>query len=162
MVGDEAFVRVKDNGRGINSTVLPRVFDMFVQERTTSDGKGGLGLGLGLVKKLIDLHGGTVAATSDGEGKGATFEVRLPVSNLQIASAYQAPRTDTSQHEKRLRAVVCDDAPDLRELVADLLRMKGHEVTVVEDGPSAVRVISLEKPDVALIDIGLPDMDGYE
>jgi signal transduction histidine kinase len=160
--GDQAFVRVRDNGRGISSTVLPRVFDMFVQERTTSDGKGGLGLGLGLVKKLVELHGGTVAATSDGEGKGACFEVRLPLANNGIASNYQAPRTDTTPHEKRLRAVVCDDAPDLRELVADLLRMKGHEVTVVEDGPSAVRVISLEKPDVALIDIGLPDMDGYE
>jgi signal transduction histidine kinase len=159
---DQAFVRVKDNGRGISSTVLPRIFDMFVQERTTSDGKGGLGLGLGLVKKLVELHGGTVAASSDGEGKGACFEVRLPLANNQIASNYQAPRTDTTPHERRLRAVVCDDAPDLRELVADLLRMKGHEVTVVEDGPSAVRVISLEKPDVALIDIGLPDMDGYE
>lgn len=159
---EQAFVRVKDNGRGISSTVLPRIFDMFVQERTTSDGKGGLGLGLGLVKKLVELHGGTVSATSDGEGKGACFEVRLPLASNQVASTYQTPRTDTSQHEKRLRAVVCDDAPDLRELVADLLRMKGHEVTVVEDGPSAVRVITLEKPDVALIDIGLPDMDGYE
>ena len=159
---DQAFVRVKDDGRGISATVLPRIFDMFVQERTTSDGKGGLGLGLGLVKKLVELHGGTVSATSDGEGKGACFEVRLPLANNQIASNYQTPRTDTTPHEKRLRAVVCDDAPDLRELVADLLRMKGHEVTVVEDGPSAVRVISLEKPDVALIDIGLPDMDGYE
>jgi signal transduction histidine kinase len=160
--GDQAFVRVKDNGRGISDTVLPRIFDMFVQERTTSDGKGGLGLGLGLVKKLVELHGGTVAATSDGEGQGACFEVRLPLANNALASNYQVPRTDTTPHERRLRAVVCDDAPDLRELVADLLRMKGHEVTVVEDGPSAVRVISLEKPDVALIDIGLPDMDGYE
>ncbi|HSD89876.1 MAG TPA: response regulator [Kofleriaceae bacterium] len=159
--GDQAIIRVKDNGRGIPASLLPRVFDMFVQERTTPDGKGGLGLGLGLVKRLVELHGGTVSATSEGPGHGACFEVRLPLADPQIAIASQ-PRADTGPQERRLRAVVCDDAPDLRELVADLLRMKGHEVTVVEDGPSAVRVITLEKPDVALIDIGLPDMDGYE
>ncbi|HUS31335.1 MAG TPA: response regulator [Kofleriaceae bacterium] len=156
-----AFIRVKDNGRGITDELLPRIFDMFVQERTTPDGKGGLGLGLGLVKRLVELHGGTVSANSDGSGKGASFEVKLPVADTLQASRTQT-KPDTEPHERRLRAVVCDDAPDLRELVADLLRMKGHEVTVVEDGPSAIRVISLEKPDVALIDIGLPDMDGYE
>jgi len=159
--GDEAFIRVKDNGRGIPASLLPRVFDMFVQERTTPDGKGGLGLGLGLVKRLVELHGGTVSATSEGPGHGACFEVKLPTVDPQVANVIPA-RADSGPQEHRLRAVVCDDAPDLRELVADLLRMKGHEVTVVEDGPSAVRVISLEKPDVALIDIGLPDMDGYE
>jgi CheY-like chemotaxis protein/two-component sensor histidine kinase len=158
---DQAFFRVKDNGRGITDDLLPRIFDMFVQERTTPDGKGGLGLGLGLVKRLVELHGGTVSAQSDGPGTGACFEVTLPVADNQNVDIAKS-RTDTGPQERRLRAVVCDDAPDLRELVADLLRMKGHEVTVVEDGPSAIRVISLEKPDVALIDIGLPDMDGYE
>jgi signal transduction histidine kinase len=156
-----AFIRVTDNGRGISDDLLPRIFDMFVQERTTPDGKGGLGLGLGLVKRLIELHGGTVRAASEGAEKGACFEVHLPVlDGAELSGTKTKP--ETGPHERRLRAVVCDDAPDLRELVADLLRMKGHEVTVVEDGPSAIRVISLEKPDVALIDIGLPDMDGYE
>jgi signal transduction histidine kinase len=156
------YVRVTDNGRGIPPTLLPRIFDMFVQERTTPDGKGGLGLGLGLVKRLIELHQGSVHASSDGVEKGASFEVRLPLIEQETLAKYAPPREQTGPTERPLRAVVCDDAADLRELVADLLRMKGHEVTVVEDGPSAVRVITAEKPDVALIDIGLPDMDGYE
>ncbi len=159
--GGQAFVRVTDNGRGISESLLPRIFDMFVQERTTPDGKGGLGRGLGLVKRLVELHHGTVNATSPGTGKGSTFEVRLPLAD-EVTAAKVAPPKQKSPEGRPLRAVVCDDAADLRELVADLLRMKGHEVTVVEDGPSAVRVITAEKPDVALIDIGLPDMDGYE
>ncbi len=162
VAGDHAFVRVSDNGRGIPASLLPRIFDMFVQERTTPDGKGGLGLGLGLVKRLVELHGGTVHAESDGPGKGASFEVRLPLADQATLAKYRPPPVATGTSERKLRAVVCDDAADLRELVADLLRIKGHDVTVVEDGPSAVRVISAEKPDVALIDIGLPDMDGYE
>lgn len=161
LVGDHAFVRVTDNGRGIPAALLPRIFDMFVQERTTPDGKGGLGLGLGLVKRLVELHRGSVHASSEGPEKGSTFEVRLPLAEETLPK-YPSPRQESATPDRKLRAVVCDDAADLRELVADLLRIKGHDVTVVEDGPSAVRVISAEKPDVALIDIGLPDMDGYE
>ena len=136
---------------------------MFVQERVTPDGAGGLGLGLGLVKRLIELHGGTVRAASDGAGKGASFEVRIPIARADGAGDACSRRAPApARSERPLRAVVCDDAADLRELVAELLRMKGHEVTVVEDGAAAVRVIAAEKPDVALIDIGLPEMDGYE
>jgi signal transduction histidine kinase len=160
-VGDQAFIRISDNGKGIPADLVPKVFDMFVQERVTPDGAGGLGLGLGLVKRLVELHGGTVHAVSEGVGKGATFEVRIPLAD-ETATRLVPSRTDTGPNERPLRAVVCDDAADLRELVAELLRMKGHEVIVVEDGASAVRVITAEKPDVALIDIGLPEMDGYE
>ena len=158
----QSYVRVSDNGRGIPAPLLPRIFDMFVQERTTPDGKGGLGLGLGLVKRLVELHQGTVHAASEGPDHGATFEVRLPLADEETLAKFQPARRDTSPFERPLRAVVVDDAADLRELVADLLRMKGHDVTTVEDGASAVRIISAEKPDVALIDIGLPEMDGYE
>jgi len=157
-----AYVRVTDNGRGIPPALLPRMFDMFVQERTTPDGKGGLGLGLGLVKRLVELHQGTVHAASDGTDQGATFEIRIPLVDAEILAKFAPPQERSAPIERPLRAVVCDDAADLRELVADLLRMKGHEVLVVEDGPSAIAVITAEKPDVALIDIGLPDMDGYE
>jgi two-component system, sensor histidine kinase len=160
--GDHAFIRVTDNGRGIPAALLPRIFDMFVQERTTPDGKGGLGLGLGLVKRLVELHGGEVSASSAGVDKGSTFEVKLPLASEEALAKFAPPRTETGPQERKLRAVVCDDAADLRELVADLLRMKGHDVTVVEDGPAAVKAITSLKPDVALIDIGLPDMDGYE
>ncbi|CAN5774119.1 hypothetical protein BH11MYX3_BH11MYX3_01450 [soil metagenome] len=156
------YIRVTDNGRGIPTEILPRVFDMFVQERVTSDGAGGLGLGLGLVRRLVELHGGTVRATSPGTGRGSTFEISLALYEMPKPDGIALPRTKTGPRKESLRAVVCDDAPDLRELVADLLRLRGHEVTVVEDGPSAVKTICEEKPDVALIDIGLPNMDGYE
>jgi two-component system, sensor histidine kinase len=159
---DHGFVRVTDNGRGIPAELLPKIFDMFVQERVTPDGAGGLGLGLGLVKRLVELHGGTVRATSDGQSKGATFEIRLPLIDNAMLEKLTPVRTKPGPQARPLRAVVCDDAPDLRDLVADLLRLRGHEVSVVGDGPAAIELIVAEKPDVALIDIGLPDMDGYE
>ena len=162
VIGDSAFARVSDNGRGIPAQLLPRIFDMFVQERVTGDGSGGLGLGLGLVKRLIELHNGVVHAASEGPGQGSMFEVRLPLADRDSLSKWLPARPDASPDNRPLRAVVVDDAPDLRELVADLLRMKGHEVMTVEDGRSAVKLICAEKPDVALIDIGLPEMDGYE
>ncbi|HSN30137.1 MAG TPA: response regulator [Kofleriaceae bacterium] len=159
--GDHAFVRVSDTGKGIPAELVPRVFDMFVQERVTPDGAGGLGLGLGLVKRLIELHGGTVKASSDGVGKGAMFEVKIPTYD-ENATAPAPKVIDSDPTLRPLKAVVCDDAADLRELVAELLRMKGHEVFVCEDGAAALKVIADERPDVALIDIGLPEMDGYE
>jgi CheY-like chemotaxis protein len=156
----QAFVRIVDNGRGIPGELLPRIFDMFVQERATADGAGGLGLGLGLAKRLVELHQGTMLAESAGSGHGSMFEVRLPLADPDQTMRWSGPR-DTSR-DRPLHAVVVDDAPDLRELVADLLRSRGHAVTTVEDGPQAIEVICAVKPDVALIDIGLPDMDGYE
>ena len=160
--GAEGYVRVTDNGRGIPDDLLPKIFDMFVQERVTPDGGGGLGLGLGLVKRLIELHGGTVRAASEGQGLGATFEIRMPLVDQATLEKLKPMRTKTGPQDRPLRAVVCDDATDLRDLVADLLRLRGHEVSVVGDGPAAIQLIVAERPDVALIDIGLPDMDGYE
>lgn len=157
----QGFIRVTDSGRGIAPSLVPTIFDMFVQERTTSDGAGGLGLGLGLVKRLVEMHGGSARASSPGIGRGSTFEIELAASDPPPAKA-SAPHSGTEPVERPLRAIVCDDTADLRELVADLLRLRGHEVTVVDDGPSAVEAICRERPDVALIDIGLPDMDGYE
>ncbi|MGN6104648.1 MAG: response regulator [Kofleriaceae bacterium] len=157
----DGFIRVTDDGKGISKELLPTIFDMFVQERTEPSGAGGLGLGLGLVKRLVEMHGGSVRATSPGPDQGSTFEIRFALADPP-GDARAPARNKTGPHDRPLRAVVCDDAPDLRELVADLLRLRGHEVTVVEDGPSAVELIRRDKPDVALIDIGLPDMDGYE
>ncbi|MFT3693503.1 MAG: response regulator [Kofleriaceae bacterium] len=160
--GGDAFIRVTDNGRGIPGELLPRIFDMFVQERVTGSGAGGLGLGLGLAKRLVELHGGRMQAASSGANQGATFEVHLPLADRAAMSAEQKPEDTSSPQLRPLRAVVVDDAADLRELVADLLRMKGHQVTACEDGATAVKVIKEQRPDVALIDIGLPEMDGYE
>jgi signal transduction histidine kinase len=160
--GNEAHVSVIDNGRGITPGLLPKIFDMFVQERVTDDGAGGLGLGLGLAKRLVELHGGTMHAYSEGPDKGAHFEVVLPIADAETLAKFVPPQDDTAPIARPLRAVVCDDAADLRELVADLLRMKGHQVTACEDGAAAVKMIRETRPDVALIDIGLPEMDGYE
>jgi nitrogen-specific signal transduction histidine kinase/ActR/RegA family two-component response regulator len=157
------FVRITDNGRGIPRELLPRVFDMFVQERAGKDGAGGLGLGLGLVKRLVDLHGGNVSVDSDGHGKGAVFEIDLPLSTGKAEPIAHSPSSDPALLVPRqLRAVVVDDAKDLRELVSDLLRMHGHDVEVYEDGAAALAAMTQRAPDVALIDIGLPGMDGYE
>ncbi len=161
---DEEFARVRitDNGRGIQPEMLPRIFDMFVQERVGGDGAGGLGLGLGLAKRLVDLHHGALFAESAGPGTGSSFELRLPLAtNDELVKR----RSTTGVHqdsEPPLNIVVVDDAPDLRDLVADLLRMRGHDVATANDGPSAVELIRMRRPDVALIDIGLPGMDGYE
>ena len=157
---DEGFIRVTDTGKGIPAHLVGRVFDMFVEERTEPSGKGGLGLGLGLVKRLVEMHNGSVQAKSPGADRGATFEIRIALAKSTAAPEPKPAHEATS--DKPLRAVVCDDAPDLRDLVADLLRLRGHEVTVVADGKSAVETITRERPDVALIDIGLPEMDGYE
>src|SRR5215475_3745878 len=113
----DGFVRVTDNGRGIPADLLPKIFDMFVQERVTPDGGGGLGLGLGLVKRLIELHGGTVRAASDGQDRGATFEIRLPLVEQATLEKLKPMRNKTGQQDRPLRAVVCDDATDLRDLV---------------------------------------------
>ena len=161
VTGEQAFIRVTDNGKGIATELLPRLFDMFVQERVMASGSGGLGLGLGLVRRLVELHGGSVTASSEGRDRGATFEVCLPLAEAPAVSRTPTPLAGSKAHPRPLRAVVVDDAPDLRELVVELLRMHGHQVTEVEDGRSAVAAIEREQPDVALIDIGLPDMDGY-
>lgn len=155
-----AYVRVSDNGRGLTPELLPTIFDMFVQERTSPDGAGGLGLGLGLVKRLVELHHGSVRAESPGAGRGSTFEISIPLVDapVQPAQKVQAKR----RRERPLRIVVVDDAPDLRELLAELLRLRGHEVTTAGTGGDGVEAVMRLKPDVALVDIGLPDMDGHE
>ncbi len=108
------------------------------------------------------MHGGTVAGVERGAGRGSTFEIALALADGRRRTARRPADEHGRRASRSLRAIVCDDTTDLRELVADLLRLRGHEVTVVADGPAAVERDLPEKPDVALIDIGLPDMDGYE
>jgi signal transduction histidine kinase len=162
-----AFVAIKDNGIGIPKDLLSSIFDMFVQERVRSDGSGGLGLGLALAKHLVTLHGGQIEATSGGRGCGSAFRVELPLAG---ATDSLRPRTRTNEMDPltmtgdgaKMRIVIVDDNEDARELVAQMLQSSGHDVRLAHDGPSGLDAILDYRPDVALIDIGLPGMNGLE
>ena len=160
---DSAIVlTVSDTGIGISRELLPHVFDMFTQERQAADrSRGGLGIGLTIVRNLVELHGGTVQAESEGLGKGSVFTVRLPVATeepaaIEISSA-KAPVARASK-----RVLLVDDNEDVLELLAEILRDAGHVVTTAKDGPTALEVMKTFHADVAILDIGLPVMDGYE
>jgi signal transduction histidine kinase/CheY-like chemotaxis protein len=160
---ESVVIRVRDNGVGISPDLLPRVFDLFIQaERSADRAQGGLGIGLSLVKNLIELHGGTVEARSNGPGNGSEFIVRLPV--LQKQSVREA--TATKHHARRLRpnqrVLVVDDNIDAAETLRMLLEMNGHEVRCAHEGAQAIELAMAFRPDVALLDIGLPRMDGFE
>ncbi|MGN6107268.1 MAG: hybrid sensor histidine kinase/response regulator, partial [Kofleriaceae bacterium] len=158
--GDRAVVRVRDSGIGITSELLPHIFEMFVQAPQALDrARGGIGLGLAIVRSLVELHGGTVQATSEGPGKGSVFEVDLP------ALAKLAPRGPLPAERGtawRGRVLVVDDNPDALSLLADALESRGYLTARAHDGPSALAVASQVHPEIALLDIGLPVMDGYE
>ena len=159
--GDEALVviTIADSGSGIAPSLLPQVFDLFVQSRRTLDrSHGGLGVGLAVVKRLVEMHGGRVRALSDGEGKGSTFEIELPRT---VASAQEIMETQADQLSSR-RILVVDDNVDAAETIVALLDMKGHIPRAVHTAGDALSCIGVFKPDVMVIDIGLPGMDGYE
>ncbi len=157
--GRDAVLRVTDEGSGIEPDLLPQVFDLFVQGPATIDrARGGLGIGLTLVNRLVDLHGGTIDAFSAGANTGATFTVRLPAAQPVVSVSATAEHPPS----RRLKVLLVDDNADSREMYALLLQADGHEVHEAEDGPAALDVLSTSVPDVAVIDIGLPGMDGYE
>jgi CheY-like chemotaxis protein len=157
--GGYGLVAVTDNGVGIRPDMLESIFDLFTQSDVTIDrSKGGLGIGLTLVKRLVEMHGGTVKALSEGIGKGSRFEARLPLATAQAGEE----RHQRIHHETAPRRVlVAEDGADTREALGILLREWRHEVVFAADGPEAVRVARDARPDVALIDIGLPGFDGY-
>jgi PAS domain S-box-containing protein len=160
----EIYVEVRDDGIGMDRELLPRVFEPFVQGDQPSDrAGGGLGLGLGLVRALAGLHGGEVSASSEGVGLGSTFTVRLPA----VDRATPHPRggslvTAFGAAPRVHRILVVDDNDDARMLLADVLGELGHDVQAAEDGAAALEVIRGFLPDIAVLDIGLPGMDGYE
>ena len=160
--GGHAVLRVEDDGIGISADLLPHVFDLFVQQARSSDrARGGLGIGLTLVRHLVDLHGGTVEAVSAGAGKGATFIVRLPAAALAAPAApAHAPAEITAPQKCSL--VVAEDNADAREMLRILLGRAGHDVHEADSGPGAVAAVGVVRPDVALIDVDLPGFDGYE
>jgi CheY-like chemotaxis protein len=146
------------------SSLLPRVFDLFVQGPRTPDRRqGGLGLGLSLVRSLVSLHGGAVEAHSDGPGRGSEFVVRLPALPVELVEAdVPSPTSRAPRPTSRHRILLVDDNTDAAELLTDLLRGIGYEVAVAHDGPDALIEAALFDPDIAILDIGLPVMDGYE
>jgi signal transduction histidine kinase/CheY-like chemotaxis protein len=165
-VGDERVtVSVRDNGVGIAPEVLPYIFDLFTQaERTPDRSQGGLGIGLALVKSLVALHGGTVHARSEGLGQGSEFSICLPCAVRSPAEAANdgGAAADAVQDNGNLRVLVVDDNADAAQMLAALLEVQGHAVSVEYDARGALARARSEHPDVLLLDIGLPDMDGYE
>jgi two-component system CheB/CheR fusion protein len=161
----DAFVRISDDGAGIEADMLPRVFDMFSQaDRTLDRAKGGLGLGLTLVRQLVELHHGDVRAASPGLGKGSTFTVRLPLlrqTSHPAAPASEAPASEGTGPQSR-RVLVVDDNADAAETLAVTLRLHGHAVRVAHDGTRALALAEEQPPDLIILDIGLPGMDGYQ
>ena len=161
--GEDVLIRVRDNGIGIEADKLDRVFDLFMRATRSIDQRyGGLGVGLTLVRRLVELHGGRVEALSDGPGKGSEFVVALPL--IRLDSEFSQPGTVDSIPKATTprRVLVVDDSPDILESTAMSLRMAGHDVEVADSGARALEIVELFQPEVVLVDIGMPGMDGYE
>lgn len=154
-----AVFSVRDSGLGLEAELLPRIFDLFVQgERALDRSQGGLGIGLTLVRRIAELHDGRVEARSEGAGKGSEFIVQLPVIEAPTAEAEVEPSVRSSA---RRRIVLVEDNDDVRSSLRVLLEMEGHEVLEAKDGLQGVDTILREQADIALVDIGLPHLDGY-
>jgi len=163
--GAEVVVEVSDSGIGIAPEMLPKVFDLFVQEQQTLDRSlGGLGLGLAIVSNLVKLHNGTASAFSEGRGKGSRFTIRLPVAGAEPAAASGKPLPGAPQPRPAAGrcVLIVDDNRDAAHLLSEFLGLRGYRVTVAYDGPSALEAALEILPELALLDIGLPVMNGYE
>ena len=157
-----AQITVTDNGQGIAPEFLPYVFDYFRQaDGATTRKFGGLGLGLAIVRHLVELHGGTVRADSPGEGLGATFTIRLPLLQSPLETNPQERSPQPSLNLSGVRLLVVDDEPDTRELVKFVLEQQGAQVMAATTAHEALLLLPQAKPDVLLSDIGMPEMDGY-
>jgi PAS domain S-box-containing protein len=159
--GGQAVIRVRDTGIGMTAEFQERLFDLYMQsDHSRARSQGGLGIGLALVRRLVQLHGGTVEAHSAGPDQGSEFTVRLPGA---VEAPDKAPESSPAKPEGHpARILVVDDNLDAAQSLAILLRSWGHGVTVASDGPSALAAAAAHPPDIALLDIGLPGMDGYQ
>ncbi len=161
--GDSAVIRVRDNGIGIPSDRLEDVFELFSQvNRTLERSQGGLGIGLALVRSLVEMHGGTVKAESAGLEQGSTFTVRLPLVSEAVESEPPKPSSALASGPTKRRVLVADDNEDAADLLTLSLEQAGYQTQTAYDGASALAGIALFTPDVAILDIGLPDMTGYD
>jgi PAS domain S-box-containing protein len=159
--GGDAVLSVEDTGLGISPRLLPFIFDLYVQaDRTLDRARGGLGIGLTLVRRLVELHGGTIAASSEGEGHGSRFTVRLrQVSSARTSSGLSFP---PEHRAKPRRVLLIEDSADAREMLRMMLELAGHVVYDAADGVRGLELLNAVRPDVGIIDIGLPRMDGYQ
>ena len=160
-----AHVVIADDGVGIDPDLLPRVFEPFVQSARPLDrAEGGLGIGLAIVKSVVELHGGSTTVHSDGKGRGTTVTVTLPIRAVteDAPSDLDRPSKIMRAQARAVRVLVVDDNVDAAELLAEALRHVGHDVRIALDGPEALRTVESFTPDVAVLDVGLPVMDGYE
>ncbi|SEO06123.1 Signal transduction histidine kinase [Duganella sp. CF517] len=160
---DDVVLSVRDTGVGISADLLPHVFDVFVQGSSTLDrAQGGLGIGLSLVRRLTELHGGSIEAESKGPGGGSTFTLRMPRIEHQVAPAPVAAPAAQERGDGKPSVLLIEDNEDGREMMAMMLSCYGYEVQHAEDGLRGLEVAARFRPDLALVDIGLPGIDGYE
>jgi CheY-like chemotaxis protein/anti-sigma regulatory factor (Ser/Thr protein kinase) len=162
--GDEVAVTVSDNGVGIPADMLPQIFELFTQEdRSLEKSRGGLGIGLSLVKRLVEMHNGTIEVSSEGHGRGSKFVVRLPPA--QSPNGPQTGNDATEQaghHPARHRILIADDNKDAATSLAMILNIMGNETQAVYDGLAAFNAAPVFKPDVILLDIGMPELNGSD
>jgi CheY-like chemotaxis protein len=157
---NDILIDVSDTGKGITPELAPRIFDLFVQGKRNPDrAEGGLGIGLAVVKNLVSVHGGSVAVASDGEGKGSTFTVRLPADT---DAAEHVAATTSAPVVAGKRVLLVDDNEDAAHLLGEVARTRGHEVVIAHHPSVALELVQSYVPDFAVLDIGLPGMDGYE
>jgi CheY-like chemotaxis protein len=163
IVGDVVEVSVRDHGIGIDPAQLPKVFEMFTRIDDSADrAPEGLGVGLPLAQSLVQLHGGTIEAKSNGRGRGSEFVIRLPLSQLFPDAGRPIQQADSDAPSRPRRILVVDDHVDAAESMAAMLQLQGHEVVVAHSGLKTLEVVESFEPDVVLLDIGLPGINGYE
>ncbi|MFC0253730.1 hybrid sensor histidine kinase/response regulator [Massilia consociata] len=163
--GEEAVLAVRDTGVGIAPELMPQLFDIFVQGKVSLDrSQGGLGIGLSLVRSLVALHGGTIGAESEGSGRGSTFTLRLPLLDSQAPVAAAAPASAARGQGARATSTILliEDNIDARQMLAAQLATSGYRVLEADNGGDGIALARRERPDLAIVDIGLPGMDGYQ